>query len=141
MRIGELAQRSGLTASRIRFYESSGLIQAVERRANGYRDYGPEAEWMLEIITGAQAAGFSLDEIRQLLPEAQLGWQHDDMVGSLKRKVAEIELLQQRLERNRTQLLLAIETIERGPQEMSCDARAQWVLQQLREARAGEAAT
>jgi DNA-binding transcriptional MerR regulator len=35
MRIGELAERSGLTASRIRFYEASGLINAVERNANG----------------------------------------------------------------------------------------------------------
>lgn len=64
MRIGELAKISGLAPSRIRFYEASGLIKSVERKANGYRDYAPDTEWVLEIITGAQAAGFSLDEIR-----------------------------------------------------------------------------
>ncbi len=54
MRIGELARLSGLTASRIRFYEAAGLILAVERQANGYRDYPPEAVWILEIIASAQ---------------------------------------------------------------------------------------
>lgn len=48
MKIGELAKRSGLTASRIRFYEAAGLITAVERQSNGYRDYSPDAVWMLE---------------------------------------------------------------------------------------------
>lgn len=56
MRIGELAKISGLAASRIRFHEASGLIKSVERKANGYRDYAPDPEWVLEIITGAQAA-------------------------------------------------------------------------------------
>ena len=32
MRIGELAKLSGLTASRIRFYEAAGLILAVQQR-------------------------------------------------------------------------------------------------------------
>ena len=36
MRIGELAQRSGLAPSRIRFYERIGLLKLVQRRANGY---------------------------------------------------------------------------------------------------------
>jgi DNA-binding transcriptional MerR regulator len=42
MRIGELAKRSGLTASRIRFYEAKGLV-SVTRRTNGYRAYSAEA--------------------------------------------------------------------------------------------------
>ena len=38
MKIGELARRSGLAASTIRFYESKGLLKAVSRQSNGYRD-------------------------------------------------------------------------------------------------------
>ncbi len=34
MKIGELAKRSGLAASRIRFYESIGLLKTVDRRSN-----------------------------------------------------------------------------------------------------------
>ena len=45
LRIGELAQRTGLAPSRIRFYERIGLLQTVERQANGYRSYRPTRNW------------------------------------------------------------------------------------------------
>ncbi|RQO59400.1 MerR family transcriptional regulator [Variovorax sp. KBW07] len=133
MKIGELAKRTGLAASRIRFYEKSGLLSTVERRENGYRQYGPEALWMLEIIASAQSAGFSLDEIRSLLPDSQATWQHDALLESLQRKVAEIELLQQRLAHNKAQLIVAIESMKKRPEEMACADRPNWVLNQLRE--------
>ena len=62
MNIGELAWRTGLTASRIRFYESLGLLPMVERMPNGYRRYPRDAQLLLELIDTAQQAGFSLDE-------------------------------------------------------------------------------
>lgn len=133
MKIGELAKRSGLAPSRIRFYEASGLIRGVERKENGYREYGPEAQWTLEIITSAQSAGFSLDEIRSLLPNGEAQWQHAELLESLLRKVAEIEALQKRLKHNKAQLLLAIESIERRPEGLACADRPQWVLDRLRE--------
>lgn len=133
MRIGELAKRSGLSASRIRFYETSGLIKAVERKANGYRDYAPEAVLILEIIAGAQSAGFSLEEIRHLLPVTPNAWQHDELLDSLKRKVVEIEAMQRRLEHSKAQLLFAINSIESKPAGLGCDDNTQWVLNRLRE--------
>lgn len=132
MRIGELARISGLAASRIRFYEASGLIKSVARSANGYRDYAPDTEWILEIIKGAQAAGFSLEEIRQLLPMNALGWRHDELLAGLKRKVEEIETLQQRLARNKAQLLLVIEGVEGKPEGLACAENTQMLLQRLR---------
>ena len=66
MRIGELARRSGLSASRIRFYEAKGLLNVASRKANGYREYPADALMILGIIIGAQRTGFSLDEIRQI---------------------------------------------------------------------------
>lgn len=133
MRIGELAQLSGLAPSRIRFYEASGLIHSVERKANGYRDYGEDTVWILEIITGAQSAGFSLEEIRHLLPLDANGWQHGELLDGLKRKVAEIEVLQERLKQSRAQLLLVIEGIESKPEGMQCADNTQRVLERLRE--------
>lgn len=133
MRIGELAKISGLAPSRIRFYEASSLIRSVARKANGYRDYAPDTEWVLEIITGAQAAGFSLDEIRQLMPMNANGWQHDQLLGGLKQKVAEIEVLQQRLARNKQQLLQVIKGIESKPEGMACADNAQLLINRLRE--------
>ena len=133
MRIGELAKISGLAPSRIRFYEASGLIRSVARKANGYRDYAPDTEWVLEIITGAQAAGFSLDEIRQLMPMNASGWQHDQLLSGLKQKVAEIEVLQQRLARNKQQLQQVIKGIEGKPEGMACADNAQLLINRLRE--------
>lgn len=131
MRIGELAERSGLTASRIRFYEASGLIRAVERTANGYRDYAPEVVQLLSIIDSAQRAGFSLDEIRHLLPVSQGAWKHDELLDALRRKVADIDAMQKQLKRNRASLLVAIESIEKRPMDMSCNERAKWVMGKL----------
>jgi len=139
MRIGELAKISGLAPSRIRFYEASGLIRSVERKANGYRDYAPHTQWVLQIITGAQAAGFSLDEIRQLMPMNASGWQHDELLSGLKQKVEEIGVLQQRLAQNKAQLLLVIEGIEGKPQGMACAENAQMLMNRLREEGVGQA--
>jgi DNA-binding transcriptional MerR regulator len=139
MRIGELAKISGLAPSRIRFYEASGLIRSVERKANGYRDYAPDTQWVLEIITGAQAAGFSLEEIRQLMPMNASGWQHDELLSGLKQKVEEIGVLQQRLAQNKAQLLLVIEGIEGKPQGMACAENAQMLINRLREEGVGQA--
>ena len=139
MRIGELAKISGLAPSRIRFYEASGLIRSVERKANGYRDYAPDTQWVLQIITGAQAAGFSLEEIRQLMPMNASGWQHDELLSGLKQKVEEIGVLQERLAQNKAQLLLVIEGIEGKPQGMACAENAQMLMNRLREEGVGQA--
>jgi MerR family copper efflux transcriptional regulator len=70
MRIGELARRSGLSASRIRFYEAHGLLPRAERSENGYRDYPNRVVETLRLIHGAQDLGFSLTEIRTGLAQA-----------------------------------------------------------------------
>jgi len=132
MKIGELAKRTGLATSRIRFYEKSGLLHTIQRQENGYRAYGPEALWMLEIISTAQSAGFALDEIRHLLPDSRSTWQHDALLVSLQNKVKEIEQLQKRLAKNKSQLLLAIERMKNRPDDLACTERPQWVLDQLR---------
>ncbi|MTJ83556.1 MAG: MerR family transcriptional regulator [Telmatospirillum sp.] len=132
MRIGELARRSGLTASRIRFYEAVGLVRPAARRANGYRDYPGETVWILEIITIAQRAGFSLEEIRPLLPTQSDHWRRDQLLDALKRKVVEIEAMQKRLDQNRTQLLIAIEGIETAPDGIGCSDLPERLLNRLK---------
>ncbi|POG10709.1 MerR family transcriptional regulator [Pseudomonas putida] len=125
MRIGELARRTGLSASRIRFYQASGLIEA-RRLGNGYRDYPEQVVRSLEIITCGQQAGFSLEEMRKLTSAAGDGAaRHDRLLASLMRKVAEIEAMQLRLAQNRAQLLAVIAGMESKPQGLDCDENAQ----------------
>jgi MerR family transcriptional regulator, redox-sensitive transcriptional activator SoxR len=66
MPIGEVAERTGMSASRIRFYEARGLLPEPER-AGGKRRYGEEVLRRLAIIDAAQRVGFTLEEIRDLL--------------------------------------------------------------------------
>src|ERR1700730_18655862 len=82
MQIGELARRSRLTASRIRFYEEQGLLKAT-RQANGYRTYSPDALVTLNIIISAQRAGFALENISGLLPSEDAGWRGDELLSAL----------------------------------------------------------
>lgn len=140
MNIGELAKKTGLTASKIRFYESIDLLKLVDRRPNGYRTYPAEAETVLNLITVAQGAGFSLDEIRALLPEDLECWDHDTLINALTRKVADIEALERRLAKNKAQLLHLLDEIQARPNDMDCVANAQRILAQIQvpdEARAG----
>ena len=66
MPIGEVAERAGMSASRIRFYEARGLVPEPER-AGGKRRYGEEVLRRLAIIVAARRVGFRLEEIRDLL--------------------------------------------------------------------------
>jgi len=67
MRIGALADRAGVSAKTIRFYEQAGLLDEPPREPNGYRDYGDDALARLEFVRAGQAIGFSLDELRTLV--------------------------------------------------------------------------
>ncbi len=64
MQIGELSRRTGVAASRIRFYEKHSVLPKPTRGENGYRDYPELAVKMLKLIDSAQRLGFSLAEIR-----------------------------------------------------------------------------
>lgn len=69
MKIGELARKSGIAASAIRFYEEQGLLAPVSRTPSGYRQYASNAPDRLKLIQGAKRLGFSLEVIRDMLDE------------------------------------------------------------------------
>jgi len=131
MKIGELAQRTGLAASRIRFYESIGLLKLVERQANGYRSYPEQAVLVLNLITTAQQAGFSLDELRTLLPQDLTQWEHGKLLDTLQAKVKDIEALELRLAQSKAHLLALIDEIESKPDDIDCASNAKRVLSKM----------
>ncbi|AXA70905.1 MerR family transcriptional regulator [Achromobacter insolitus] len=72
MDISEVARRTGLPASTLRFYESKGLIKAVSA-AGERRRFAPGVLDQLALIALGQAGGLSLDEIQAMLsPEGAL---------------------------------------------------------------------
>ena len=64
--IGEVARRTGLRTSAIRYYESVGLLPPAER-ISGRRRYDSDVFPRLALIDLAQRAGFTVAEIRKLL--------------------------------------------------------------------------
>ena len=67
MKIGEIAQRTGLKVETVRFYEAEGLIAPPERSGGNYRLYGQSHLDRLAFIKRSRDLGFTLDQVRDLL--------------------------------------------------------------------------
>lgn len=110
MRIGALADRSGLTTKTIRYYESIGLIDEPERTPSGYRDYGEAAVERLRFIRDAQASGLSLCEVQSILELKDAGARScDHTIALLQRHIADIDHHIARLQVARSELVALAE--------------------------------
>jgi MerR family transcriptional regulator, copper efflux regulator len=90
--IGKLAKTVGIGAGTLRYYEYLGLLAPAQRTTAGYRMYGDGAARRLRFIRRAQALGFSLTEIAELLalsdnPRAGA----HDVKKATRSKIADIE--------------------------------------------------
>ncbi|HEY9609964.1 MerR family transcriptional regulator [Allocoleopsis sp.] len=67
MRIGELAEKAGVTPRTIRYYENLGLLKPSEREGKGFRYYTEAELARLHKIDALQSLGLSLEEIGSIL--------------------------------------------------------------------------
>ena len=65
--IGAIAKRAGVGIDTVRYYERAGLLDPKQRLTSGYRRYSEDEVTRLRFIRRAQALGFSLKEIQELL--------------------------------------------------------------------------
>lgn len=93
--IGEVARRSGVAASTLRYYESIGLLSPAER-AGGRRVYDPDILPTLGVIRTAQSAGLSLEEIGSLLRGSDMGVAGERLSALAEVEVPEVEALIER---------------------------------------------
>ena len=101
MRIGDLANRAGLTVKTLRFYEQAGVLTPAARLPSGYRDYDETALARLRFVKAAQAAGLTLAEVRQVIavrdddgpPSQHVTGLLDAHADDLDRRIAELTLL------------------------------------------------
>ncbi len=116
MRIGELADQASVPAKTIRYYEGIGLLPAPVRQANGYREYDASAGERLRFVRAAQAVGFSLTEIGEILSLRDRGEepcghvldlvdrrarQLADQIAALEQMQADLRRLSERARRSR----------------------------------------
>lgn len=90
MTIGEVADAAGTAATTLRYYDDIGLVTPTAR-VGGQRRYGPQAVRRLQVVHSCQQAGFTLDEISQLLDGAG-DWQElaRQKRGQLERRIADL---------------------------------------------------
>jgi MerR family redox-sensitive transcriptional activator SoxR len=91
--IGEVARRTGLRPSALRYYEEVGIVPPP-RRVNGRRRYDESVLTHVAVVRMAQEAGFTIEEVKTLItgfPEgtpASTRWQ-----ALAQRKLAEVDAL------------------------------------------------
>ncbi|MEM9265208.1 MAG: MerR family DNA-binding protein, partial [Cyanobacteria bacterium P01_F01_bin.13] len=91
LKIGALSKQTDVAVGALRYYESLGLLRS-ERGTNGYRQYASEAVHQVQFIKKAQAIGFSLEEIGEVLNLHEKGDTPCELVQSLlQKKIDQLE--------------------------------------------------
>lgn len=86
MRIGEVAKRTGLNISNVRFYERKGLLAPAREEENNYREYSEEDVFRIKEILVYRKMGISVDTIYLLLNN-QIG--REEILERQKRELKE----------------------------------------------------
>jgi MerR family redox-sensitive transcriptional activator SoxR len=94
MTIGEVAKRSGLRASAIRYYERVGLLPK-QARSGGQRRYDSRILARLAVLERAKNCGFTLDEVRHLFNDQ--GRPSERWDRAAKTKIVELDALMERI--------------------------------------------
>jgi MerR family mercuric resistance operon transcriptional regulator len=120
--IGQLAKAAGVPTSTVRFYERTGLLHPDGRSGGNYRQYTQQALERLRFIRSAQATGFSLDDVRDLLKLTDSDKLPCDDIAALTRKrLEEVRTRLKELRRVERVLTESLENCCRGTSPDLCD--------------------
>ena len=104
MNIGSAAERSGLPAKTIRYYEDINLL-VPDRAANGYRDYSTDDIHCLAFLGRARKLGFTVEECRNLLSlYLDKGRSSSEVKSMALQKISDIETRLSELQAMKTML-------------------------------------
>ncbi len=102
MRIGAFSRLAGVSASKVRFYETRGLLPRPERSANGYRSYSASDLQTIRFVDAAVRMGFSLSEVALFMSRpASERHAKAGVIPALRGKLAEADRLMARLAERR----------------------------------------
>src|SRR2546430_15542359 len=97
--IGQLARAADVPSSTVRFYERRGLLKPDARTRSNYRTYSARAVERLKFIRAAQATGFNLKDIKEMLaltyaddpPCAEVASLIDRRLEDIKQRLRELK--------------------------------------------------
>ncbi|MBD2103445.1 MerR family transcriptional regulator [Leptolyngbya sp. FACHB-261] len=122
MRIGELAEKAGVTPRTIRYYENLGLM-GCEREGKGFRYYSAEHLVRLQKIDNLKKLGLSLEEINEVIhlyfsdPTGFQGKQK--LLTILQQHLAETEEKLKALEQFRSELQINIANVQQHLEQIA----------------------
>ncbi len=105
MKIGQVAQQSGVSVDTVRFYERVGVLPEPARRPSGYREYEHDAVERIRLTRELQDLGLSLDEIVKALAAHDVGgatceserWRLEVVRDRVDARIAELTALRRRI--------------------------------------------
>lgn len=110
LKIGDVANISGIGIEALRFYEKSGLLERPQRTESGYRMYGRDVLDRLAFIKQAQTLGFSLEEIRRIIDDGRAGQSPCEEVREIvRRRLEELDERMREMRRYRKELSETLE--------------------------------
>ena len=103
--IGQLARAANVPTSTVRFYERLGLLKPDARTSANYRTYSARTAQRLKFIRAAQATGFSLKDIREMLaltyaddpPCAEVAALIDHRLDDIRQRLRELKRVERAL--------------------------------------------
>lgn len=105
MRIGEVANRAGVSVDTVRFYERVGVLPAAARTESGYRDFESGTVERIQLTRKLQAIGFTLDDALAALAAHDAGgatcdseqWRLQAVLDRVDARLAELNALRDRI--------------------------------------------
>lgn len=91
LRIGEVAERAGVSIDTIRYYEKQNLLPKAPRTEGGFRLFTPDAVERVGFIKQAQEMGLTLGEIKDLLTSEGGAHQCQRVRDLLKYKIIDLD--------------------------------------------------
>ena len=118
MNISQLAKAINVSTDTVRYYEKQGILEAPARQENGYRDYTAAHVEVVRFVRGAQALGFSLAEIRVILPQVARGhFGRSDIEQQLQAKMAQIDAHIRQLQTLKKELKATFASLTCAPEQ------------------------
>jgi DNA-binding transcriptional MerR regulator len=120
MRIGQLAERTGVPTRLLRYYEEQGLL-TPDRSANGYRDFAEGTVDRVVQIRGLLDAGVPTKIIKQILPclddpcTIHVSDATPELIAALEQHREQMDARVRCLARNRDAITAYLDAVRRHP--------------------------